>query len=116
LAVHVPVDDGRNVGAPAGAAKGCALPDTAGDELEWPRGDLLARLRHPDDDAFAPAAMAGLQGLAHHCGVAGAVEVVVRAAVGQLDEMRHQIAFDVLWIDEICHAETPAPRFTVRID
>ena len=45
LAVHVPVDDLRHVGAAARAAEGGALPDAAGDELERPRRDLLARRR-----------------------------------------------------------------------
>ena len=45
LAVHVPVDDLRHVGAAARAAEGRALPDAAGDELERPRRDLLARRR-----------------------------------------------------------------------
>jgi hypothetical protein len=37
LAVHVPVDDLRHVGAAARAAEGGALPDAAGDQLERPR-------------------------------------------------------------------------------
>jgi hypothetical protein len=37
LAVHVPVDDLRHVGAAARAAEGRALPDPAGDQLERPR-------------------------------------------------------------------------------
>ena len=43
LAVHVPVDDLRHVGAAARAAEGGALPDPAGDELERPRRDLRRR-------------------------------------------------------------------------
>jgi hypothetical protein len=49
LAVHVPVDDLRHVGAAARAAEGAALPDAAGDELERPRADLLARAGDADD-------------------------------------------------------------------
>src|ERR1700760_2691899 len=41
LAAHVPVDDLRHVGTAASAAKGRALPDAAGDELEGARCDLL---------------------------------------------------------------------------
>ena len=44
LAVHVPVDDLRHVGAARGAAERGALPDAAGDQLERPGGDLLAGL------------------------------------------------------------------------
>src|SRR5262249_44828684 len=40
LALHVPVDDFRHVGAPARAAKGRALPDAPGDQLEWAGCDL----------------------------------------------------------------------------
>jgi hypothetical protein len=47
LAVHVPVDDLRHVGAAARAAEGRALPVAAGDELERPRLDLLARPATP---------------------------------------------------------------------
>ena len=42
--------------------------------------------RHADDDALAPALVAALQRLAHHRGVADALEAVVGAAVGQLDD------------------------------
>ncbi len=50
LAVHVPVDDLRHVGAAARAAEGRALPDPAGDQLERPGRDLLARAGDADDD------------------------------------------------------------------
>src|ERR1700761_489970 len=69
LAVHVPVDDLGHVGPATGAAEGRALPDPPGDQLERTGGDLLARLGHADDDALAPAAVAGLERLAHDAGV-----------------------------------------------
>src|SRR5260221_11694788 len=83
LLVHVPVDDLRHVGAAAGAAEGGALPDATGDELERPRGDLLAGFGDADHHGHAPAAVTGFQRLAHHGGVAGAVEGVIGAAVGE---------------------------------
>ena len=46
LAVHVPVDDFRHIGAAARAAKGRALPDPAGDQLERAGADFRARRRH----------------------------------------------------------------------
>src|SRR5262245_65947489 len=55
LALHVPVDDFRHVGAPARAAKGRALPDAPGDQLEWAGCDLRAGRRDADDDGWAPA-------------------------------------------------------------
>jgi len=50
------------------------------DELEGPRGDLLAGGRHADDHALAPALVAALQRRAHHAHVADALERVVHAA------------------------------------
>src|SRR3546814_8116674 len=64
-AVHIPVDDLRHVGASARAAERGAFPHPPGDELERPRRDLLAGLRHADDDALAPAAMAAFERGAH---------------------------------------------------
>src|SRR5580704_19587872 len=80
LFLHVPIDDLRHVGAAAGAAEGGAAPDPAGDQLERPGGDLLARASDADDDALAPAAMAALQRHAHEMDVADAFESVVGAA------------------------------------
>ena len=34
LAVHVPIDYARNIGAALGAAKRCAAPHATGDQLE----------------------------------------------------------------------------------
>src|ERR1700761_8563484 len=87
LAVHVPVDDLGHVRTALGAAERGAAPVAPGDQLERPGADLLARFRHADDDRGAPAAMAGFQSLPHHRRVAGAVEGVVRSAVGQRDEV-----------------------------
>src|SRR3954467_10027783 len=86
-AVHVPIDDLRHVGAAPRAAERGALPDAPCNELERARLDLLARGRHADDDGDAPAAMAALEGLPHHFDVADALEAVVGAATGKLDEV-----------------------------
>src|SRR6185312_7891145 len=114
LPVHVPVDDLGGVGAPAGAAEGRTLPHPPGDQLERPGGDLLAGLGHADDDRGAPAAVAGLQRLAHDGGVAGAVEGVVGPAVGEGHEVGDDVApttflSDLLRVDEVGHAEAAAP-------
>src|SRR5262245_53400703 len=122
LALHVPVDDFRHVGAAARAAKGRALPDAAGDQLEWAGCDLRAGRRDTDDDGLTPAAMAGFERLTHDGDVAGAVEGIVGAAdlVGaalrHVDEMRHQIAADLLRIDEVGHAEALAPLLLGVVD
>src|SRR5919108_5006207 len=58
LAVHVPIDDFRHVGAAARAAEGRAFPDAAGDQLERTGCDLRAGRGDADDDGLAPTAMA----------------------------------------------------------
>src|SRR6516164_960627 len=122
LALHVPVDDFRHVGAAARAAEGRALPDAAGDQLEWAGCDLRAGRRDADDDGLAPAAMAGFECEAHHRDVARAVEGVVGAtdlvgaALRHVDEVRDQIAADLLRIDEVGHAEALAPLLLGVVD
>src|SRR5688572_28104939 len=91
LAFHVPVDDLRHVAAPPRAAEGCAFPYPAGDQLERPGLDLLPRAGHADDHRHAPAAVAAFQRLAHHLDVADALEAVVGAAAGELDDLRHDV-------------------------
>src|ERR1700760_2819867 len=49
LAVHVPVDDLRHVGATPCAAERGALPNAAGHELERPGLDLLPGTGHSDN-------------------------------------------------------------------
>src|SRR6516164_7335259 len=114
LSIHVPVDDFRHVGAAARAAEGCALPHATGDELERTGGDFLSGLRDADDHGDAPAAMAALERLAHHGGITGAVEGEIGAAVGERHQMLDEVAADLLWIDEMGHAEATAP-FLLRI-
>src|SRR3954464_2186372 len=118
LSVHVPVDNFGNVGAAARTAERRALPDAAGHQLERPGRDLLAGFRDPDNDRHAPAAMAGLERLAHHAGIAGTVEGVIGTAVGQSDQMLDDVAADLGRIDEVGHAEAAAPVFlgVVEID
>src|SRR3984893_6136595 len=116
LAIHVPVDDFRHVGPASRATERGALPDPAGDELERPRSNLLAGFRHANHDRYAPAAMTGFQCLTHHGGIAGAVEGVIGAAVGQRDQMLDDIAIDLLGVDEMRHAEAAAPFFLGIVD
>ena len=49
----------------------------------------------PMIDRDAPAAVAALERLAHELDVADALEAVVGAAAGELDEVRDQIAADL---------------------
>src|SRR5689334_864455 len=116
LAVHVPIDDPRNVGAAAGTAKRGALPYPAGDKLERPGADFLAGASDPDDHGDAPAAVAALQRLAHHVDVADTLEGVVGTATGELHQMWDEIALDVLRIDEVRHSEFSRERLAGRVE
>src|SRR5882724_12222716 len=116
LSVHVPIDDFRHIGATARAAERGTFPDAAGHELEWPGGDLLAGFRDADDHGDAPAAVARLERLAHHGGVASAVEGVIGAAIGERHQMLHDVAADLFRIDEMGHAEAAAPFLLAVID
>lgn len=53
-------------------AKCSADPFAASHELEWARGDLLARRCDAYDATHAPATMSTLQGSAHDASVASA--------------------------------------------
>src|SRR5882757_2457089 len=116
LAVHVPVHDLRNSGAPAYAAECRTLPNAARDELKRSSVNFLAGAGDADDHGNAPAAMAAFERLTHDVDVADALEAVIRAAVGEIDEVRHEIAADLLGIDEMRHAEFLGERFAFRID
>ena len=52
--------------------------------------DLLPGAGDADDHRHAPAAMAALERLAHHVDVADALEAVVGAAAGELDQVRRR--------------------------
>src|SRR6266446_2194207 len=122
LALHVPIDDFRHVGAAARATECRALPDASGHQLEWTGCDLRAGRGDADDDGLAPAAMTGFQRLAHDRDVAGTVEGVVGAAnlVGtalcHINEVRDEVAADFFRIDEVRHPETLAPLLLGVVD
>src|SRR5262245_32413706 len=120
--LHVPIDDLGHIAAPARAAEGRTLPDAPRHQLEGPCADLLAGAGDADDHAHAPAAMAGLQGLAHDRDVSGAIEGAVRTAdlvgalLGHVDEVGDEIAAGLLRVDEVGHAEALAPGLLVAVD
>ena len=59
--------------------------------------------------------MATLEGLAHNVDVTDTFKAVVCTTAGQLDQMRHQIAFDFTGVNEVGHAELLAPGFLVVV-
>ncbi len=116
LAVHVPVDDFRNVGPATGAAKGGAAPAASGDKLERAGGDFLSGTGDADDDGFAPSLVRAFQRLAHHIRVADAFKGIVGAATGQLDQMADETVAMIGRVDEMGHAEALAPLFLVIVE
>ena len=85
-------------------------------EISWPAPatPMITDLPQPRCDDF--------QRLAHHLGVAGAVEGIVGAAdrvavaLGHVDEIGHDVVADLLRIDEMRHAEFFAPGLAVVVD
>src|SRR5580658_845849 len=115
LTVHIPIDNLRHIGTPAGTTERRAFPDAAGYQLKRSRLNLLPGPRNTDDDRHAPAAVTAFERLAHQIDVADALEAVVRAAVGQRHEVRHQIARNFLGIHEVSHAEFLGQGLAIRI-
>ena len=52
--------------------------------------------------------------LAHRLDVADAFEAVIGAALGQVDEIGHEVALDLLRVDEMRHAELLGQRLARR--
>ena len=98
---------------PLGAAEGGAAPDPAGHELEGAGGDLLAGAGDADDRALAPALVAAFERLAHGRDIADALEAMVGAAAGEVHQVGHEVAFDLLGVDEVGHAEALAERLAL---
>ena len=105
-----------DIGAAAGAAKGAALPDAAGDELERPGRDLLSGAGDADDGALAPALVRAFQRLAHQRDVADALEGMVGATLGEVDKVGDDVAVDLLGVDEVGHAELGGELAAGRVD
>nr|GEU28163.1 hypothetical protein [Tanacetum cinerariifolium] len=115
LAFHVPVDNFRHVGAAAGAAERGTFPFAARHQLERPGTDFLAGRRHADDERLAPTLVGAFERLAHQLGVAHALEAVVGAAVGQLDDGVHHV-FHLVRINEMRHAELARHVLALGVD
>src|SRR4029078_2428402 len=70
-----------------------------------------------DDDARAPSAVAAFQSRAHHFGVAGRVERIVGATVGDLQHLVDDtLAVLALAVDEVGHTELAAPFLARGVD
>mmetsp|Transcript_8509 Transcript_8509/g.26329 ORF Transcript_8509/g.26329 Transcript_8509/m.26329 type:complete len:544 (-) Transcript_8509:763-2394(-) len=102
FALQRALDEVGHVLARLPAAEGGAHPLAPRYQLEWSRGDLLARRRHTDYARLAPAAVRALERGAHHLDIAGAVERVVHAPLGHAhDHLLHGFATTVARVDEV---------------
>src|SRR5262249_5236271 len=60
--------------------------------------------------------MATFKRLPHQLHVADTLETVIRPAIGEIDEIWHEIALDFFWVDKVRYAELFSERFASRID
>src|SRR5690606_18177786 len=104
---HRVLDHARQLAAALHPAEGGAHPLAAGDQLERTGADLLARAGHADDHALAPAAVRALERGAHHFDVADALEAVVHAPAGHLDDDLLDRLVMVLRVDAVGGAHLP---------
>src|SRR5439155_15219673 len=105
-----------HIGTTFGTAEGGSLPDPAGDQLERTGGDLLTRPGNADDDADTPPPVATFERLPHRPDIADALEAVIGAALGQVDQIRDEIALDFGRVDEMGQPEFSRERLPLRIE
>src|SRR6516164_3843440 len=115
LLFHIPVDNLRHIGASLGATKGGSLPHPAGDELERAGGDLLASAGDADDDADAPPPVAAFECLPHGSDIADALEAVVGTPLGEIDQIRNEIALDLARVDKMGQPALAGERLALRV-
>src|SRR5262245_4475218 len=102
----MPVHDLGYISPPACATAARAAPAPSCDPLHRLRGNLLTDSRHANDNALAPSAMATFQRLPHGGDIADAFEREIRTASGQVDNsLHHLVTANLIWIDEMRHAE-----------
>ena len=110
-------DEAGKLAAALDTTECAAFPYTTGDELEGAGGDFLAGGCDTDDDGFTPALVAGFEGGAHDVDIAGAVECVVAASVGHLDELLLDgLVAELGWVDKVCGAELLGPLLLCVVD
>src|SRR5436305_24348 len=91
-ALHIPIDDFRNIAPAFRTAKRGTLPSAPCDQLERPSRNLLAGDSHPDYHTRTPSALATFERLPHQFYVAHAFKREIRTAFGQVYEVRYQVA------------------------
>lgn len=133
LTIEVVVHKSGELRATLDATKGTTLPHTTSDQLECyvllatssvsegekltSCGNLLARGSNTNDDALTPTLVAGLKGGTHHTDVTGAVESIVAATVGHLDEvLLNGLAGELGRVHEVGGTELARPGLLAIID
>jgi len=80
-------------------------------------GNLLASSGNTDDDTLTPTLVASLEGGPHHADITCAVERVVTAAIGQVDQGLHNcLVLKLIRIDEVGSTELSSPCLLGRVD
>ena len=115
FALHIPVDNFGNVGAPLGPAERGSAPHPAGHQLERTGRDFLSGPGDADDGALPPALVAAFQRLAHNINIADTLEAVIDPAAAQVGDRFDDVP-GIAGVDEIGHAELSRDRLAPGID
>jgi hypothetical protein len=110
-AVQIILDESRQFRPSFDTTKGRSSPNTAGNELERSRLDLLTCCSNTDDDTLTPSLMTSLQCSSHDTNITSAVESIIAPAVSHVDEMFLNRFLEFGRVDEIGCAEFLGPGF-----
>jgi len=132
-ALEVVADETGELRTALDTAKGAPLPNAAGNKLECcpllastphpergkhtPSGNFLPSSGNSNDDALAPALVAGLESRTHDLDVAGAVKGVVASAIRHLGELvDNRLALGELGrVDKVRRAKLARPLLLGRV-
>mmetsp|Transcript_22711 Transcript_22711/g.40207 ORF Transcript_22711/g.40207 Transcript_22711/m.40207 type:complete len:253 (+) Transcript_22711:346-1104(+) len=115
LAIHVLLDQLRDIYAAFVPPEGGAHPLASCHQLEGARGDFLARRRHPNDHGFAPPSVSAFKGGPHDLDVSDAFEGVVTTPLRLFIDHSLDGLIEVFRIETIRRAELLSGRELIRI-
>ena len=109
LALHIPVNNLRYIGATTGATKGSTAPRAACYQLERSGSNLFPSPCYAHNATFTPAFVASFKRLTHHIYIANTFKAVIHATASHINNMVHHI-LNVSGVYKVCHTKLLAQR------